>query len=341
MQGVLNLTVGEVVEVRSKEEIFRTLDSNGRFEELPFMPEMFKYCGQRFRVSKRAHKTCDFVTMTGIRKLSNAVHLEDLRCDGRAHGGCMAECLIFWKEAWLSRVGASKGDPRAEPLSATASVTEQDIWTATRAPGESVDEPDPVYVCQATHLPHFTKPLSPWDVRQYIEDRRSGNVTSTWYMVPRFLYRMFDNLVNLGIGIGPALRWSYDFFQRLRGGRSYPARSGRVPVGTKTPLLTLNLQPGEMVRVKNYEAILETVDQYCRNRGMSFSAEMAPYCGGTYRVRSRVNQIIDEKSGKMLPLKNDCVILEGVVCQARYNKGMIFCPRSTFPYWREIWLERV
>jgi hypothetical protein len=102
-----------------------------------------------------------------------------------------------------------------------------------------------------------------------------------------------------------------------------------------------NLRPGEMVRVKKYEAILETVDHYCRNRGMSFSAEMAPYCGGTDRVRSRVSQIIDEKTGKMLRLKNDCVILDGVVCQARYNKGMIFCPRATFPYWREIWLERV
>jgi hypothetical protein len=342
MQGVLSLKVGEVVEVRSKEEILQTLDSNGRFEELPFMPEMLKYCGRRFRVSKRAHKTCDFVTMTGIRRLSNAVHLDDLRCDGGAHGGCMAECLIFWKEAWLKRTDSLTMESHQKSAAASAYATEPDVWRGTKASGQRADEPDPVYVYQATHLPYFTDALSPWDVRQYIEDHRSGNVPSILSMLPRFCYRMFDNLVNLGIGVGPVLRWAYDVFQRLRGGLPYPARAGRVPSGTKTPRSSpLNLRPGEMVRVKKYEAILETVDHYCRNRGMSFSAEMAPYCGGTDRVRSRVSQIIDEKTGKMLRLKNDCVILDGVVCQARYNKGMIFCPRATFPYWREIWLERV
>ena len=32
---------------------------NGRLDELPFMPEMLKYCGARVKVGKRAHKTCD------------------------------------------------------------------------------------------------------------------------------------------------------------------------------------------------------------------------------------------------------------------------------------------
>jgi hypothetical protein len=53
---------GDWVEVRSKEEILKTLDKNGRLEELPFMPQMFDYCGQRFRVYKRARKTCDTVS---------------------------------------------------------------------------------------------------------------------------------------------------------------------------------------------------------------------------------------------------------------------------------------
>ena len=69
------------------------------------MPQMFRYCGQRFQVYKRAHKTCDTVSghYVGLR-LAHAVHL-DLRCDGQAYGGCQAACLIFWKEAWLKRVG--------------------------------------------------------------------------------------------------------------------------------------------------------------------------------------------------------------------------------------------
>jgi len=53
--------VGDWVEVRSKEEILRTLDKQGKLDGLPFMPQMFKYCGKRFRVYRRAHKTCDTI----------------------------------------------------------------------------------------------------------------------------------------------------------------------------------------------------------------------------------------------------------------------------------------
>jgi len=350
MEVSLNLCMGEIVEVLSKEEVLATLDRDGRYENLPFMPEMFQYCGKNFRVHKRAHKTCDFVTYTGSRKLPNCVHLEEIRCDGAAHGGCMAACLIFWKEAWLKRIPlensradrvapAPSGHTEAlTPMNRTCS--EEDVWRGTRAPDRKVDEADPTYICQATHLPTFTQPLSPWDVRQYIEDYRSGNVLSVWSMVPRFLYRMYDNLINLGIGWGPVLRWLYDGFQSVRGGLPYPGHPGKIPLGAKTPTHSLNLQIGEMVRVKDYRTILETIDTNYRNRGMSFSAEMVPFCGGTYRVRGLIDRIINERTGKMIRMKNTCVILDSVVCQAKYNSRMIFCPRATFQYWHEIWLER-
>jgi hypothetical protein len=41
------LSVGNWVEVRSKEEILRTLDENGQLEGMPFMPEMFAFAGSR------------------------------------------------------------------------------------------------------------------------------------------------------------------------------------------------------------------------------------------------------------------------------------------------------
>src|SRR5215470_17598786 len=96
--------VGDWVEVLSKEEILRTLDENGRLDKLPFMPQMFNYCGQRFRIYKTAYKTCD--TVSGHyagRRLEDGYHL-NLRCDGQAYGGCQAGCLIFWKAAWLKPV---------------------------------------------------------------------------------------------------------------------------------------------------------------------------------------------------------------------------------------------
>ena len=58
-ETILNLKAGEWVEVRSREEVYPTLDERGCLENMPFMPEMLESCGKRFRVSKRADKTCD------------------------------------------------------------------------------------------------------------------------------------------------------------------------------------------------------------------------------------------------------------------------------------------
>jgi hypothetical protein len=134
----------------------------------------------------------------------------------------------------------------------------------------------------------------------------------------------------------------YDLFQRIRGGIPYPNRPGKVPKGQKTPVgESLNLKPGEFVSVKRFTDILDTINGESRNRGLLFSQEMVPYCGQAFRVHSRVSRIIDEKTGKMLQFGNDCIILEDVICRGRYNGGQIFCPRSNYPYWREIWLERI
>src|SRR5258705_1000175 len=104
--------VGEVVEVRSKEEILSSLDERAALDGLPFMPEMLQYCGRRFRVRAVAHKTCETARRTWkARQLRRTVHLEGLRCDGTAHGGCQAECNLFWREEWL-RPGAER-DARA------------------------------------------------------------------------------------------------------------------------------------------------------------------------------------------------------------------------------------
>ena len=95
------------------------------------------------------------------------------------------------------------------------------------------------------------------------------------------------------------------------------------------------------MRVKSYEAILATCNEGNTNRGKGFDAEQVPYCGGLFRIRSRVTRIIDERTGKMMKMKNPCLILEDVVCRSRYSGGRMFCGRSIHPYWREVWLDRV
>jgi len=345
--GKLDLSSGDWAEVRSKEEILATLDEKGQLDQLPFMPEMFKYCGQRFRVWKRAHKTCDTVNRTGGRRMTNAVHLQELRCDGQAHGGCQADCLLYWKEAWLKPVGPG-GKPNAANDTAAIQIAppktapkcgEQCVFAGTRVAGQQ-NETDPTYVCQTTQLPAATTLLKWWDVRQYWEDWISGNV-GLGRMLASFIYAGYNRVCRSRLRLGPFLQWLYDRFQSLRNGVPFPNRMGLVPEGQPTPTGKLNLQPGELVRIKSYAEILATLDGASKNRGLYFGNEEVPFCGGTYRVKSRVARIINERTGKMMEFKNESVILDGVYCEARYSDKRLFCPRSIYPMWREIWLERV
>lgn len=259
----MTLRAGDWVEVRSKDEILATLDKKGRLRELPFMPQMFEYCGKRFRVFKRAHKTCDTVNPVQGRRVPGGIHL-DIRCDGMAYGGCQAACLIFWKEAWLKPLdesGSSREPSLRESYQDQVVVghgcTEQDVFRATSV--RSGDETK--YTCQATQLPRFTMPLVWYDVRQYLEDYRSGNVSLRRILVG-FIYvsYFYGSLAYRGRLGGPA-RWFYDWFQSFWGGVPFPRRHGSVPAGQITPTATLNLQSGELVRIKSYNEILATLDR--------------------------------------------------------------------------------
>jgi hypothetical protein len=336
------LKAGDWVDIRSKEEILATLDAKGQLEGMPFMPEMFRFCGQRFQVYKRAHKTCDTVFPVRGRNVHRAVHL-NTRCDGSAHGGCQAGCLIFWKEAWLRPVDGTAGKTvfgsaaASEPTN-SAECTESRVNQAT----QRIDAETglPVYSCQATQLPYFTSDLNWWDIRQYFEDYRSGNV-GLMRIAAGLVYSIYFNLSQAGIGIGAPMRWLYDRLAFLWTKTRFPRHAGSIPLGRPTPTGTLNLQPGELVRVKSHAEILATLNEESRNRGLRWDAEMVPYCGGTYRVLKRVTKIIDERTGKMREITNPCIILDSVFCQSRYSACRMFCPRSIYSYWREIWLDRV
>lgn len=336
------LCAGDWVEVKSREEILATLDHDGSLDGMPFMPEMLPYCGKRFRVLSRAHKTCDFSEGMQARRVTSAVHLDDLRCTGEAHGHCQAECRLFWKEAWLRRVDG----PHSRRVNGTASqalsvtrprCTEAQLHAATvAAPG-----PDPVYSCQGLCITKFSSPLGASELDQYVEAYVSKNVKLRQMFAP-LIFRMYARLVWSKLGQSGIPQRAYDLFQKLRGGVPYPLRPGLIPQGSKTPVGDkLHLQPGEFVRVKSFDAIRATVNVESKNRGLLFSQEMVPYCGHIFRVHSRVSRILDERTGKMLHFGNDCIILENAICRGRYNAGLAFCPRGNYPYWREIWLERV
>jgi hypothetical protein len=338
----MSFRAGDWVEVRSKQEILATLDERGCLEGLPFMPQMLNYCSQRFQVHKRAHKACDTVSGNYVnRKLPNGIHL-DLRCDGQNYGGCQAACLMFWKEAWLKPVDAdqspSDNSGRGEQRSG---CSEADLLKGTQAPNQSKDG-NIRYTCQATELLNYTQPLKWWDARQYVEDLQSGNV-NTKRMASVFAYfacyyGTFANRRTLG---RPA-RWLHERLRASWGGDPMPRARGKLQSARDAPTTDLKLSSGDLVRVKPLAEILATVDSTTNsNRGLTFDAEMVPNCGKTYRVLIRVEKFIDEKTGFMRRLKTPAVILDGVYCQSRYSDNRLFCPRSIYTWWREVWLERV
>jgi len=334
----MSFRVGEWIEIRSKEEILATLDKTGRLEGMPFMPEMFQFCGQKFEVYRSAHKTCEFVYTVQSRAVPRTVHL-DLRCDGAFHGGCQHACLLYWKKAWLKAPHALSDDRDVRGIASGNACTEADVHAAARSMNEHNEA---IYACQGTETLRFSSPLAWWDMRQYIRDYSSGNVDLRT-LFNGTAYGTFTSLVGasnrLGLRLGGPLRWLYDRFAFVWG--PYPRRPGKAPKGERLPWSVKNLQPGELVRVKSYDEILKTIDVDCRNRGLSFDAEMVPYCGKEFRIRAVIDTMIDEKTGKIVKLKNRCVSLEGAICQSKYSNCRINCPRSILPWWREIWLERV
>ncbi len=328
---------GDLVEIRSREEILATLDADGCKDNLPFMPEMLQYCGQQVRVGAVAHKTCETARKTAKgRKLTASVHLTGLRCDGSAHGGCQAACNLFWKDLWLKPVPSPNGGAETRPAGA---CTEAALHERARvAPADSSQEPR--YSCQATRLYEATSPLPSWDLRQYIYDIRTGNhkarhaLRVLWFA---FLTRCLRHAP-----------FGYRFIKSLRErmhrrwmGRDVPDFEGIIPLGQPTPTGRLAVSPGDVVRIKSKEEIVRTLDRAGKNRGMRFDIELAPFCGRTAKVLASVTKIIDERTGAMMPMKQPCITLENVACRSYYSDCRLLCPRAIPSYWREIWLEKV
>jgi hypothetical protein len=277
-------------------------------------------------VHKVAHKSCDNIARTGMRRMTDAVHLTESRCDGSAHGGCENRCSLYWKEQWLKRVEA--GDPATPtPDAGERSLLPLLVEKAQREPFE---DGEPRWSCQATEMLRATPQLLPRkDLSQYREDVSSGNA-GVLAVLRSFIVDLFNHYQDLSRRILPR-------FLQFREGLHWRFLKGGVVSG-RTPTEELGLVPGELVRIKSREEILPTLDSNLLNRGMGFDAEMSRFCGRTARVKARATRCVDEKSGRMLTMKSPCIILEDIVCEGAFSAN---CPREFVCWWREIWLERV
>jgi len=297
------LTQGQLVEVRSAQEIAATLDVDGKLDGVPFMPEMAIQCGRRSRVYRRADITC--VEGHGLRRMDAAVFLEDARCDGTAHDGCQRRCLIFWKEAWLKPVEAV-----SSPL-----VVNQELESEAKSALINLPTRDKSrYLCQSTVLATATTNLPSWNLLPFVSQVRDGELTVT-----RFIQIAALALLNL--------------FRKFLGFKDIGRLAGPKSKSSKN---NLGLQAGEWVRVKSHEEIKQTLNSASRNRGLLFEPEMSDYSGKCFQMDFSIEKMIHEETGQMLHL-NNTVALKGLTCQGLCAKS---CPRSNYWFWREDWLDR-
>ena len=311
------MKAGDLVELRSPAEILATLDDTGATEGLPFMPEMLDFFGGKFRVQVRVERACDTLKW-GVRRIPDTVMLDDLRCSGAAHAGCQAGCRIYWKEAWL-RPASESSTPvvRDDAYAELEKLVSQNVETAA----STTDEP--IFRCQATDWFGASQPVAWWSMRSFVGEWRCGNV-SFW----RFSKTMARIVVS---EIGRRLR--------LIPREAFMPHNPSIEPDNPPP--SFGLKPGSLVQVRSKKEIAQTLDARGKNKGLWFDREMVAFCGKTFPVMTRVQRFIDEGTGKMIQLKSDAYILDGVVCSGDVNEGKWFCRRAIYQYWREAWLRPV
>lgn len=295
---------GTPVLVRSLSEILSTLDENGSYEGLPFLPEMAKYCEKTFYVLRRVNKLIQEGVGPGMRRIKNVVLLEGTICDGEFHEKCKRMCFPLWKTAWLMPVyGTKTGGSEKE----TAHYDQVLATARSRLPQGNR--------CQVTELITATSPLPLWHPLRHYWDITGRTYTLREYLqyVSAKIYqRTLKRLLFKLIKYKPVSRSSVVF----------PA---------------LDLKPGDIVEVRSKSEILSTLDDKGKAGGLYFMPGMWNYCGGRFRVLSPVDRMISERTGDIRSLKRT-VILEGITCDGKAHGG---CQRGCYVFWKDIWLKRI
>jgi hypothetical protein len=271
-------------------EIMATLDATQSIDGLPFMPEMLQYCGKRFQVYKSAHKTCDTIEKYVIRRMADTVHLEGLRCDGDAHGGCQAGCLLFWKDAWLKRVQPGEAASASGDCSSPSDVDRSTAPPACRWRQERTRSVIAVRH-RSDQATTEVRRRDRWDPRFYLKDLIGQRDPSRFRVVRR------DRVVN-----SFTIRWR---------GRRYPhlwAWQEQNPEGlAESPARRTG--PGAIEGRDHADAELGP------SHRLYFDVEMVPFCEAGLQGLGRIDKIIDEKTGRLIT-PNPCLILDGVPAAA-------------------------
>lgn len=103
---------GDLVRVKSREEIQSLLDRWNQLKGCSFMAEMQQYCGTTQRVLKRVNQFLDERDYR-VKRCKGIYLLEGVICPGTIDfGSCDRSCYFFWREEWLEKQNSA--DERAQ-----------------------------------------------------------------------------------------------------------------------------------------------------------------------------------------------------------------------------------
>ena len=301
--------VGDFVQIKTWTEIRATLDERGCLEQLPFMPEMVRMCGQRAYVFRCVHRLFDYRKSRRMRHMDGAVLLVGTVCDGSNHGGCEAACHTIWKSAWLQRVersddmaGAPVSSARQDPLKDAAV-----LQFGTQAPR---------YTCQLTQLHAASQPIGNWSATNFLRPLIAGNVAPAAFVVGWLTY-LFDEL------------------QQKRQGVGFPAFEAAVHDGGRRE--ETRLKAGDQVVVRSSAEIRATLNDQSLHQGLYFEPDMLKHCGRRYCVQAEVKKLIDIVTGEMRTMKTPAYILRDIHFS---GERQLFNAQHEPLFWRGVWLRR-
>ncbi|MFC5158885.1 hypothetical protein ACFPOI_09055 [Nonomuraea angiospora] len=102
--GTTDLQPGELVRIKSRDEIIATLNTKGFNRGLGFEEDMARSCGRVARVSARVERCIDEKTGEMLEMKNPCIALEGIICDGVYKSNCPRAFVPFWREIWLERI---------------------------------------------------------------------------------------------------------------------------------------------------------------------------------------------------------------------------------------------
>jgi hypothetical protein len=110
-RALLDLSPGDLVQVKSKIDVVATLDRRGKNRGLGFRPVMVPYCGKQFRVLRRVRNVINPRSRELISMGGKCVILDDVVCSGSIKRFCPRRVYQYWRDIWLTKVTEEEALP--------------------------------------------------------------------------------------------------------------------------------------------------------------------------------------------------------------------------------------